>query len=60
MDAVQETVAAFREAHHPVQLTILPGQRHSYHQVASRLNPAVWQFLQGSELPGEPYYQQYD
>jgi poly(3-hydroxybutyrate) depolymerase len=60
IDAVQETVAAFRKAHHPVQLTILPGQRHSYHHVASRLNPAVWEFLQASELPGEPYYQQYD
>jgi polyhydroxybutyrate depolymerase len=60
IDAVQETVAAFRKANHPVQLTILPGQRHSYHHVASRLNPAVWEFLQASELPGEPYYQQYD
>jgi poly(3-hydroxybutyrate) depolymerase len=58
--AVQETVAAFRRAQFPVQLTILPGQRHSYHHVASRLNPAVWEFLQASELPGEPYYRQYD
>jgi poly(3-hydroxybutyrate) depolymerase len=60
IDAVQETVAAFRKAGHPVQLTILPGQRHTYHHVAARLNPAVWEFLQASELPSEPYYQQYD
>jgi poly(3-hydroxybutyrate) depolymerase len=60
IDAVQETVAAFRKADHPVQLTILPGQRHNYHHVASRLNPDAWQFLQASELPGEPHYQHYD
>jgi poly(3-hydroxybutyrate) depolymerase len=60
LDAVQETVAAFRKAGHPVQLTILPGQRHNYHHVASRLNPAVWEFLQASELPSEPYYQHHD
>jgi poly(3-hydroxybutyrate) depolymerase len=60
LDSVQETAAAFRNAGHPVQLTILPGQRHDYHRVASRLNPAAWEFLQASELPAEPYYQPYD
>ena len=60
LDSVQETAAAFRNAGHPVQLTILPGQRHDYHRVASRLNPAAWEFLQASELPAEPHYQPYD
>src|SRR6202050_1058471 len=60
IDSVRETAAAFRNAGHPVQLTILPGQRHDYHHVASRLNPAAWDFLQASELPAEPYFQSYD
>ena len=58
--AVWDTVAAFREAGHPVQLTILPGKRHNYHHVASHLNPEAWQFLQANELPGEPHYQHYE
>ena len=60
IDAVQDTVGAFRKSGHPVQLTILPGQRHNYHHVASRVNPAVWEFLQARQLPGEPQYQHYD
>jgi poly(3-hydroxybutyrate) depolymerase len=60
IDSVQETAAAFRDAGHPVQLMILPGQRHDYHHVAARLNPAAWDFLQASELPAEPYFQPYD
>lgn len=47
IDSVQETATAFRKAGHPVQLTILPGERHDYHHVASRVNPAAWEFLAG-------------
>jgi polyhydroxybutyrate depolymerase len=60
IDSVRETGAAFQNAGHPVQLTILPGLRHDYHRVAARLNPAAWDFLHASELPAEPYYQPYD
>jgi poly(3-hydroxybutyrate) depolymerase len=59
LDSVRETAAAFRKAGHLVQLTIIPGQRHDYHRVAARVNPAAWEFLQASKLPAEPHYQPY-
>jgi poly(3-hydroxybutyrate) depolymerase len=59
LDSVRETATAFRKAGHPVQLTIIPGQRHDYHRVASRVNPTAWEFLQACKLPAEPHYQPY-
>lgn len=58
--SVQDTVAALRKAGHPAQLTIIPRHDHDYADVALKINPVAWEFVQGVCLPANAKFQEYD
>jgi poly(3-hydroxybutyrate) depolymerase len=58
--SVQDTVAALRKAGHPAQLTIIPRHDHDYADVALKINPVAWEFVQGVSLPANAKFQEYD
>jgi len=54
--AVIATEEALKKAGHPVSLTILERQGHSYAGVARKVNRDVWNFLGGVRLESEPNF----
>ena len=58
--SVQETVAALQKAGHPARFTIIPRHDHDYADVALKINPVAWEFVQGVSLPANAKFQEYD
>jgi len=58
--SVQETVAALRKAGHPARFTIISRHDHDYADVALKINPVAWEFVQGVSLPANAKFQEYE
>jgi polyhydroxybutyrate depolymerase len=48
--AVRKTQSALEKAGHPVNVTIIPGRRHPYSDVALEVNRNAWQFMKAHRL----------
>jgi poly(3-hydroxybutyrate) depolymerase len=48
--AVRKTQSALEKAGHPVKLTVMPGHRHAYADVALEVNRNAWQFMKANRL----------
>lgn len=48
--AVRKTQIALAKAGHPVSLTVIPGHRHAYADVALEVNRNAWQFMKANRL----------
>jgi dienelactone hydrolase len=48
--AVRKTQTALAKAGHPVNLTVIPGHRHAYADVALEVNRNAWQFMKANRL----------
>ena len=48
--AVRKTQSALEEAGHPVSVTVIPGHRHPYADVALEVNRNAWQFMKANRL----------
>lgn len=48
--AVRKTGSALEKAGHPVSITIIPGHRHPYADVALEVNHSAWQFMKAHRL----------
>lgn len=60
MKSVKATEAALRQAGHPVAVTILKRQGHSYAAVARNVNRDAWEFLAAIRLESDPIFQPYE
>jgi len=60
MNTVKATEAALKEAGHPVFVTVLKRQDHSYAGVARSVNREAWNFLAAIRLESEPIFQSYE
>jgi poly(3-hydroxybutyrate) depolymerase len=50
MFAVRKTQSALEKAGHPVKVTVIPGHRHPYADVAPEVNRNAWQFMKANRL----------
>jgi predicted esterase len=48
--AVRKTQKALEQAGHRVNVTVIPGHRHDYSEVAAEVNRSAWEFLKGNRL----------
>jgi poly(3-hydroxybutyrate) depolymerase len=48
--AVRKTQKALEQAGHRVSVTVIPGHRHDYSEVAAEVNRSAWEFLKGNRL----------
>ena len=48
--AVRKTQTALEKAGHPLSLTVIPGHRHAYADVALEVNRSAWQFMKANRL----------
>ena len=48
--AVRKTQKALEQAGHRVSVTVIPGHRHDYAEVAADVNRSAWEFLKGNRL----------
>jgi poly(3-hydroxybutyrate) depolymerase len=48
--AVRKTQSALAKAGHPVKVTVIPGHRHAYSDVALEVNRNAWQFMKANRL----------
>jgi dienelactone hydrolase len=60
VSAVNATRDSLKEAAFPVEVTIIKGHDHNYYGTAAKTNTAVWAFLKGVELPGDPKFEQHN
>ena len=48
--AVRKTQKALEQTGHRVSVTVIPGHRHEYSEVAAEVNRSAWEFLKGNRL----------
>jgi poly(3-hydroxybutyrate) depolymerase len=48
--AVRKTQKALEQDGHRVSVTVIPGHRHDYSEVAAEVNRSAWEFLKGNRL----------
>jgi poly(3-hydroxybutyrate) depolymerase len=48
--AVRKTQKALEKAGHTVSVTVIPGHRHAYGEVAAEVNRSAWEFMKGNRL----------
>lgn len=58
--SVKQTIAALRKAGHPTAMKVIARHDHDYQDVATQVNPAAWDFMQGVSLPTNAKFQEYD
>lgn len=48
--AVRKTQKVLEKAGHTVSVTVIPGHRHAYGEVAAEVNRSAWEFMKGNRL----------
>jgi poly(3-hydroxybutyrate) depolymerase len=48
--AVRKTQKALEQGGHRVSVTVIPGHRHAYAEVAAEVNRSAWEFMKGNRL----------